>query len=87
MPITAQITIAATITARPLADGGRRQNRGDFRREVKSGERAEHENVAVREIDEAQDAIDHRVAERDEGENRAERQAVDELLEEFGQAS
>jgi hypothetical protein len=33
------------------------------------------------EIDEPQDAIDHRVADRDERVNRAEREAVDELLE------
>ena len=38
----------------------------------------------MREIDEAQNAIDHRVAQRDERENGAERQAVDQLLEKFG---
>ena len=73
------------MTTKSARDGRRRQNRGDFRREIKSGEGAEHEYVAVREIDEPEDAIDHRVTERDEGENRAERQAVDELLEKFGQ--
>jgi hypothetical protein len=65
---------------RAAADGRQRHHRGDFRREIKSGERAEHEDVAVREIDEPQNAINHRVAERDERENRAERQTVDELL-------
>ncbi len=38
---------------------------------IKAGERADHEDVAVREIDEAQDAIDHRVAQRDQGVERS----------------
>ena len=42
--------------------------------------RADHENVAVGEIDHADDAIDHRVADRDQPVDRAERQAVDQLL-------
>ena len=37
----------------------------------------------MREVDEAQDAIDHRVAERDERVDRTQRKAVDQLLEEF----
>jgi hypothetical protein len=40
----------------------------------------------MREIDEAKYAVDHGVAERNQGENRAERQAIDELLEKFGQS-
>ena len=69
-------------SARRRLDGRRKI---DFWREIKAGECAEHEDVAVREIDEPQNAIDHRVAERDERENGAERQTVDELLEKFGQ--
>ena len=38
---------------------------------------AQHQNVAVGEIDEAQDAIHHRVAEGDERVNGTEREAVD----------
>ena len=59
------------------------QLRAVFGADIKSRERAEHEDVAVREIDEAQDAIDHRVAQRDERVDRALRQPVDELLEKF----
>ena len=41
---------------------------------------ADHVDVAVREVDEAQDAIDHRVAERDQRVEAAPGDAVDELL-------
>jgi len=51
---------------------------------VVTDEGADHEDVGVREIDEAQDAIDHRVAERDERIDGPEGQAVEELLQEFG---
>ena len=43
---------------------------------------ADHDHFAMREIDELNDAIDHRVAERDHGIDAAERKAVDELLQE-----
>jgi hypothetical protein len=36
----------------------------------------------VREVNQAQDAVDHRVSERDERVDRADGQAVDELLNE-----
>ena len=42
-------------------------------RGVVADERAEHEDVAVREVDQLQDAVDHRVAERDQGVDGAER--------------
>jgi hypothetical protein len=42
---------------------------------------AEHEDVAMGEIDHADDAVDHRVADRDQPVDRAERQPVDQLLE------
>ena len=44
--------------------------------------RADHHDFAVREVDELDDAVDHRVAERDDGVDAAERQAVDHLLQE-----
>lgn len=50
--------------------------------EKKGGERAEHQNVTVSEIDETQDAIHHRVAQRDKRVNGTERETVDQLLEE-----
>jgi hypothetical protein len=37
----------------------------------------------VREVDEAQDPVDHRVPDRDQRVNRADAQAVDDLLEEL----
>jgi glutamyl-tRNA reductase len=52
--------------------------------EVVAEEGADHEDIRVREVNEAQHAVDHRVAERDERVDGAERQAVEELLEEFG---
>jgi hypothetical protein len=51
----------------------------DGRKKI-SSKRAEHEDIAVREVDEAQNAIDHRVAERDERIDRAERESIDYLL-------
>ncbi len=45
-------------------------------------ERADHEDVAVREIDQLDDAVDHRVAQRDEGIDRADGQRVHQLLDE-----
>jgi hypothetical protein len=44
---------------------------------------AHHENVAVGEIDHANDAVDHRIADGDQSVDRAERDAVDQLLEEI----
>src|SRR5690606_7135809 len=41
---------------------------------------ADHDDVAVREIDEADDAVHHRVAQRDQRVDAAQRQAIDELL-------
>ena len=51
----------------------------DVREHEERGEDAHHEDVAVGEVDELDDAVDHRVAERDEGVDGAARQAVDEL--------
>ena len=53
------------------------------RREVVTRERAKHEDVTVGEVDEPQDAVNHRVAQRDKRVNRTERQAIDQLLEKF----
>ncbi len=41
-----------------------------------------HQQVAVGEVDEAQDAVDHGVADGDEGVETAQGQAVDQLLQE-----
>ena len=46
------------------------------------GHRADHHHLAVREVDELDDPVDHRVAERDDRVDAAERQAVDDLLQE-----
>ena len=61
---------------------GDEDEEGDERRE-----RADHENVAVREIDHADDAVDHRVADGDQAVDRTEGDAVDELLDEIFHAS
>ena len=54
---------------------------------MSADERADHENVAVREIDHADNAVDHRVADGDQAVDRTERDAVDELLDEIFHAS
>ena len=66
-------------------DRERRQSRvrpGDRRDHRKRHHRADHHDLAVREIDQLDDAVHHRVAERDDGVDAAERQPVDDLLQE-----
>ena len=58
---------------------------GDPAQEDDGQERAEHEDVAVGEVDQLDDPVDHRVAERDERVDRADRQRVDRLLERLPQ--
>ena len=56
----------------------------DARREIVAGKRSQHEDIAMSEIDEAQNAVDHGVAQSDEGVEGAEGKSVDDLLGEFG---
>ena len=58
----------------------------DARSQIKTCERTDHEDIPVREIDESQHAIDHRVAKRDERVDGTKGKTVQELLEEFGQS-
>ena len=44
--------------------------------------RADHIDLAMGEIDHANDAVDHAVADRDQPVHRPQRQAIDELLQE-----
>ena len=55
--------------------------------EDEGDEGGEHEHVAVGEVDHADDAEHHRVADGDEAVDRAQREAVDHLLEEIFHAS
>jgi hypothetical protein len=48
--------------------------------EIEPGEGADHKNVAVSEINEAENAIDHGISERDQRVDRSERESVDDLL-------
>ena len=53
--------------------------------ETERDEEPHHVDIAVGEIDELDDAVDHGVAQRDEGKIGADGQAIEELLEEdFG---
>jgi hypothetical protein len=63
------------------AEAGHRDDHGPAR------QRPHHQHVAVREIDQVDDAVDHRVAERHEGVHAAEHQPVDDLLDERFHAS
>ena len=56
------------------------ERRRRVRQEEQRNEGADHEHVAVGEVDELDDPVDHRVAEGDEGVDRAERQRVGDLL-------
>jgi hypothetical protein len=44
---------------------------------------ADHEDIAMGEVDHADDAVDHRVADRDQAIDRSQRQPVDKLLDEI----
>jgi hypothetical protein len=56
--------------------------RGEQQEGDQRDEGADHEDFAMREIDHADDPVDHRVSDRDQAVDGAERDAVDELLEE-----
>ena len=60
------------------ADNRRHDHEHDQRHEA-----AHHEHVAVGEVHHADDAEDHRIADRDEAVDRPQRQPVDELLEKY----
>jgi hypothetical protein len=66
------------------AGGARRSGVGqaELRDQGQREECAQHEQVAVGEVDQLDDAVHHRVADRDEREERPRGEAVDELLEE-----
>jgi hypothetical protein len=63
---------------RHRGDAGHGQEREDDDRE----EGPDHVDLAVGEVDHADDAVDHAVADRDQAVHGAQRQAVDELLKE-----
>ncbi len=72
--------------------GAPRRGHDRERRQPMTGERADrrvgdhgaqHHHFAMGEVDELDDAVHHGVAERDHGVNRAEREAVDQLLDEY----
>ena len=79
--MTAQIAMAPSVTTMAPKIGWIGVEVERVGEEI-AGEGAQHVDVAVREVDEAQHPVHHRVAERDEGVDRAERQPVDQLLEE-----
>src|SRR3954467_4612549 len=63
------------------AEGRRRQaDPEDARPELRRRERADHEDVAVGEVDQLDDPVDQRVADRDQREDRAVRQAREEVV-------
>ena len=71
-------------------DGERRRAAAEpehERTEVEAREGTEHEHIAVGEIDETQNPVHHRVAQRDERIDAALGQTVDQLLEKFDQFS
>src|SRR5262249_27003175 len=61
----------------PAVQGG---GHADQSQVAERDEQAQHEHVAVGEVDEADDPVDHRVAEGDEGEDGAPGDPVDRLL-------
>ena len=80
MPATSTMTNAS-------GQGGDAEDLGEDQEDQQRDERRQHEHVAVGEIDHADDAVDHRVADGDEPIDRSERQPVDQLLQEIVHAS
>ena len=81
----------ARVLDQELNAGRYRQRERDGCEDGHSGQRldheqgdhgADHDHLAVREVDQAHDAVNHRVAERDQHVDAAEHQAVDDLLDE-----
>ena len=73
----------ATIASRKVAHQGRSERRGGVEGEVG----AQHEHVAVGEVDEPEDAVHHRVADGDERVEAAQGQGVRQVLQEEREAS
>jgi hypothetical protein len=70
------------VSTATMADHSGRSNR----QHGEGAERADHQDVAVGEVDQAHDAVDHGEADRDQGVERAEHQPVEQLLEDIGVA-
>ncbi len=68
-------------------EGGHPENLGEDEKDQQRDERRQHEHVAMGEIDHADDAVHHRIADGDETIDRSEREPVDELLQEIVHAS
>ena len=83
-PSTAQPAIAASVTSTSSAQIGTIgfDRAAEQLQRAEADERADHEDVAVREVQQLQDAVDERVAERDQRVDAAERQRVDGELDE-----
>ena len=52
--------------------------------QVVTAKSADHENIAMCEVDKAQNTVNHRVTQRDQRIERAQREPVNQLLEKFG---
>ena len=77
------MTMPATITSERIDRGMQcRQLAGAFEQEqdFNADERAENENLAMGEVDELQNAVDHRVAQGDQSIHEAENDAVKQNL-------
>ena len=80
--MTTDQTMPPTSISRQGHDMVARHARGR-REDRERAEGADHEDLAVGEVDELDDAVDHRVAERDQRVDRTEHEAVGQLLEEL----
>ncbi len=73
------------MTSTMSSDGidGEAEPGGEDHEQDQGDEAADHEHVAMGEVHHADDAEDHRVADRDQAVDRPQRQPVDELLEKY----
>ena len=75
------------VSGRPCQAPGRRVGAVEEDEDPRHGEGPVHEDFGVGEVDELQDAVHHRVAEGDQGVDRAEHQAADGEAEEVVEAA
>ena len=70
IPRTRTPDMARSRISNALSNSGMPRGVASASGRVEPRERADHEDVAMREVDEAQNAVDHRITERDQGIDR-----------------
>ena len=84
-PVVAIVTSSVSEQPARQAEGGGGEPEAERPPQADGGEGADHEHVAVREVDQLDDAVDERVADRDQRPDRAVGQSLGEVEAQLGQ--